>query len=116
MKSIKKVLDRKFGYCLFTVSNKFGYSKIALKKNHLKNNYTLIYFNEDINSLEVRDVDLDLSSIDENIITIRNVGTYQLLDYSHTLKNPTTKVIKETEIFRQADNPKHSFCLTLLEQ
>lgn len=113
---IEKLLNRRLGYCLLTVSNKFGYSTLALKKNSLKNNYTLIYLNEDINSLEVRDVELDLSSIEEDIITIRNIGTYELIDFTHTLKNPSDKVIKESEIFRQIDRPKHSFTLTLLEQ
>ena len=109
---IEKLLNKKIGYCLFTVSNKYGFSKIALKKNLFKNNYKLIYFNEDVNALEVRDVDLDLSSLDENIITIRKIDTYEIVDTQFVIKNPSKQVEKESEIFRQIDRKAREEVIT----
>jgi len=102
-KSVERLLKQPFGYSLFTVSNKEGFKKISLKRNLFKKNYTVTYFNEDVNAIETKEVTIDLACLSDNILSIEGVGSFELQDAKLVLKNPTEQVEKETEIFRQID-------------
>ena len=100
-KSIERLLKQGIGYSLFTVSNEKGFEKIAIKKTLFKNKYTLIYFNEDVNAIETKEVKVEIS--EENTLVIEGYGKVTLQDASFALKNPTEQVARENEIFRQID-------------
>ena len=100
-KSIERLLKQGFGYSLFTVSNEKGFEKIAIKKSLFKKNYTLTYFNEDVNAIETKDVKVEI--LDDNTLSIEGYGKVTLEEASFALKNPTKQVERENEIFRQID-------------
>lgn len=100
-KSIEKMLKQGFAYSLFTVSNKDGFKKIAIKKSMFKDNYTIIYFNEDVNAIETKETKIEI--LEDNRLSIEGFGILILQEANIVLKNPVKDIERTTEIYRQID-------------
>lgn len=100
-KEIEKKLNRPVGYNVFTISGINGYKKIAIKKNIFNKKFKIIFFNEDIDSIEEKEI--NSIKIYDNVIELNPYGPFVIRDLYYSLTNPKKRIIKDNEIYRNID-------------
>lgn len=100
-KDIEKKLNRPVGYNVFTISSTNGYKKVAIKKNIFNKKFKIIYFNEDIDSIEEKII--NSIKIYDNIIELNPYGPFVIRDLYYSLFNPKKRITKDNEIYRNID-------------
>ena len=98
-KDISELLKDSFGYCILTITNDEGYKKIALKRNKLKGDYLIIFYNDDEKIVEQREVNIFITGKDK--ITIEGFGEFEIRDYDYSLTNPEKIIERDTKLYNE---------------
>ena len=98
-KDISELLKDSFGYCILTLSNYEGYKKIALKRNKLKGDYLIIFYNDDEKIVEQREVNIFITGKDK--ITIEGFGEFEIRDYDYSLTNPEKVIEHDSKLYNE---------------